>query len=92
MAPVDAGDGYGANLADIRSGTWSQAAGARFFAAVVKSAPGGAVRPSPGASMRYHALNGLLAVYAACEQFTLGLGPDPEEKIQTFRAAFPEQR
>jgi len=42
--------------------------------------------------MRYHALNGLLAVYAACEQFTLGLGPDPEEKIQTFRAAFPEQR
>jgi xylulokinase len=26
IAPVDAGDGYGTNLADIRSGTWSQAA------------------------------------------------------------------
>lgn len=26
FAPVDAGDGYGTNLADVRSGTWSQAA------------------------------------------------------------------
>jgi xylulokinase len=26
MAPVDAGDGFGMNLADIRSGTWSSAA------------------------------------------------------------------
>jgi glycerol kinase len=58
--------------------------------AVVKTGAGGIVKPSADASRRYHAPNGLLAVYAACEKFIFGLGPDPEEKIQAFRAAFPE--
>jgi xylulokinase len=58
-------------------------------AAVVKAGAGRVVKPSAAASWRYHAPNGLLAVYAACERFALGLGPDPEEKIRAFRETFP---
>ena len=63
---------------------WNELCGA-----VVKAGAGGIVKPSVDASRRYHAPNGLLAVYAACERFARGLGPDPEEKIRAFREAFP---
>lgn len=58
-------------------------------AAVVKAGADRVVRPSVAASRRYHAPNGLLAVYEACERFALGLGPGPDEKIEAFREAFP---
>jgi xylulokinase len=57
--------------------------------AVVKPGADRVVKPSADASRRYHAPNGLLAVYEACERFALGAGPDPEEKIRAFRGAFP---
>jgi len=66
------------------SAGWNELCGA-----VVKAGAGGIVKPSADASRRYHARNGLLAVYAACERFARGLGPDPEEKIRAFREAFP---
>ena len=57
--------------------------------AVVKTGAGRIVKPSAEASRRYHAPNGLLAVYKACERFALGVGPDPDEKIKAFRETFP---
>jgi xylulokinase len=63
---------------------WNELCGA-----VVKAGAGGIVKPSAEALRRYHAPNGLLAVYAACERFARGVGPDPVEKIRAFREAFP---
>jgi xylulokinase len=39
VAPVDAGDGYGTNLADIRSGTWSEKAVAATAPGLTKRLP-----------------------------------------------------
>jgi sugar (pentulose or hexulose) kinase len=74
--------------------TWRNAHGSpadwqELFGAIVTSERGRVVRPAADASRRYHAPNGLLAVYAACERFARGLGPVPEEKIKAFREAFP---
>lgn len=46
------------------------------------------VRPSGEAMRIYQAPHGLLEVYAACERFALGTGPDPQPAIRAFRAAF----
>ena len=47
------------------------------------------IRPSAAASRIYQGPNGLLSVYAACEQFVLGQGPDPEERLKAFRETLP---
>ena len=47
------------------------------------------IRPSADASRIYHGPNGLLSVYAACERFVLGQGPDPEERLKAFRETLP---
>ena len=46
------------------------------------------ILPDPEAVRTYHENNGLLAVYAACEKYHLGLGPDPDPIIEQFRATF----
>ena len=47
------------------------------------------IRPSAAASRIYQGPNGLLSVYAACERFVLGQGPDPEERLKAFRETLP---
>jgi hypothetical protein len=54
------------------------------------AAPAQVIRLSAEATRIYQSPGGLSDVYAACERFALGLGFDPEEKIQAFRGAFPE--
>jgi xylulokinase len=56
---------------------------------VVKAGTAQVIRPSADASRIYQGPNGLLSVYEACERFALGQGPDPEERIKTFREVFP---
>jgi xylulokinase len=46
------------------------------------------IRPSPEACRVYQAPGGLLDVYAACERFALGKGPDPDARIRAFRETF----
>ena len=46
------------------------------------------VRPSAEAIRIYQARGGLLEIYAACERFALGKGPDPEQVIRAFRENF----
>jgi xylulokinase len=61
-----------------------------LFGAIATSERGRVVRPSPDATRRYHAPNGLLEAYAACERFAQGEGLEPEAEIEAFRSAFPE--
>jgi xylulokinase len=46
------------------------------------------VRPDPSAVRVYRQPGGLIDVYAACENFVLGNGPDPAEQIRAFRKTF----
>jgi xylulokinase len=45
-------------------------------------------RPAEEAVRIYQGPGGLLEVYAACERFALGKGPDPEEPIKAYREHF----
>jgi xylulokinase len=46
------------------------------------------IRPSAEATRVYRSPGGLLDVYAACEKFAIGQGPDPDALIRAFRGAF----
>lgn len=46
------------------------------------------IDPDEDAARVYHGENGLLEVYTACEQYALGSGKDPEEKIGLFRKEY----
>jgi hypothetical protein len=48
------------------------------------------IRPSVEATRVYQSPGGLLDVYAACEKFAIGQGPDPDAHIRAFRGAFME--
>jgi hypothetical protein len=48
------------------------------------------IRPSVEATRVYQSPGGLLDVYAACEKFAIGQGPDPDARIRVFRGAFTE--
>ena len=48
------------------------------------------IRPSAEATRVYRSPGGLLDVYAACEKFAIGQGPDPDAHIRAFRGAFME--
>lgn len=56
---------------------------------VVKAGTAQVIRPSADASRIYRGPNGLLSVYAACERFALGQGPNPEEHLKAFRETLP---
>ena len=45
-------------------------------------------KPDQDAVRVYHGENGLLEVYKACEQYALGSGEDPEEKMKQFRKKY----
>ncbi|MEJ2282300.1 MAG: FGGY family carbohydrate kinase [Desulfobacterales bacterium] len=47
------------------------------------------IHPSPAEVEIYHHKNGLLHVYAACENFARGMGEPPQAKIEAFRQQFP---
>ncbi len=47
------------------------------------------IHPSPEEVEIYHHKRGLLGVYAACENFALGLGEPPQAKIEAFKQQFP---
>jgi len=72
-----------------KSGHGSPAGWEELYKAFFVSDAGRIVRPSADAARCYHAPNGLLAAYAACERFARGEGPDPEARIRNFRSAFP---
>lgn len=72
-----------------KSGHGSPAGWEELYKAFFVSDAGRIVRPSADAARRYHAPNGLLAAYAACERFARGEGPDPEARIRAFQSAFP---
>lgn len=61
-----------------------------LFQAVARPEAGRVIRPKPGTSTPYHAPQGLLSLYAACERHASRSGPAPEEAIRAFRATFPE--
>jgi len=63
--------------------TWSE-----LGEAVVSTGAAQVTRPPAEAVRVYQAPGGLLEVYAACERFALGKGPDPEPVIRTFRQNF----
>jgi xylulokinase len=46
------------------------------------------IRPSAAATRIYRSPGGLLDVYAACERFALGRGPDPGGPIRAFQGVF----
>lgn len=51
------------------------------------------VFPRKEAAAVYHGENGLLSVYEACEQYVLGRGPHPKDRIRRFRSGIlNEQR
>lgn len=47
------------------------------------------ILPDPEAVRIYHEDQGLLSVYAACEKYHLGLGPNPDPAIRKFKEIFP---
>jgi len=59
-----------------------------LWASVVGAASTHVIRPSAEATRVYQSHGGLLDVYAACERFAMGRGPDPEAHIRAFRGAF----
>jgi xylulokinase len=63
--------------------TWRE-----LWKAIVSAGTAQIVRPSAEAMRIYQARGGLLEIYAACERFALGKGPDPEHAIKAFREDF----
>ncbi|OGP63327.1 MAG: hypothetical protein A2V65_04625 [Deltaproteobacteria bacterium RBG_13_49_15] len=59
-----------------------------LFESVVRPNTKEAIRPSPEAVNIYHAPDGLINVYEACERFALAGGENPQEQIRAFEAAF----
>ena len=46
------------------------------------------IKPDQDAVRVFHGENGLLEVYKACEQYALGSGKDPEDKIKKFKRIY----
>jgi xylulokinase len=63
--------------------TWRE-----LWEAGVSAGPSNIARPSEEAVRIYQGRGGLLDVYAACERFALGKGPDPEKHIRAYRDDF----
>ena len=61
--------------------TWSELA--EMFTGTKRAKP---VFPRKEAAGVYHGGNGLLGVYEACEQYALGRGADPKDKIGRFKS------
>ncbi|TFG41544.1 MAG: hypothetical protein E4H48_05910 [Syntrophobacterales bacterium] len=59
-----------------------------LWGTMVGAASAQVIYPSAEATRVYQSPGGLLDVYAACERFAIGRGPDPDAHIQTFRGAF----
>jgi xylulokinase len=90
---VAASAALGAALRSAHAGLRTRGEGigwAELFRSAVAPDTGRVIRPTPGASARFHAPGGLLEAYAACERYVRGAGPHPEAALQAFRAAFPE--
>ena len=46
------------------------------------------IKPDEDAVRVYHGEKGLFEVYKACEQYALGSGEDPEDKIKKFKKIY----
>ena len=59
-----------------------------LWGTMVGAASAQVIYPSAEATRVYQSSGGLLDVYAACERFAIGRGPDPDAHIHAFRGAF----